>query len=81
MAVKERMDALLAARLKARGNMHPIARTLLWLAILALILFSETIIPKSEQVMRTCGALTFLLWLLVGAAWFLRGMYRFIVSR
>jgi hypothetical protein len=61
--------------------MHPFVRFFLWVGVLAVILVTTSWIPKSESVLRSLMAGTFLLWFLVGVAWFLRGMYRFIVSR
>ena len=61
--------------------MHWYVRVFLFVGIMALILVTTSWIPKSESVLRSLMAGTFLLWLCVGVAWFLRGMYRFIVSR
>lgn len=61
--------------------MHWYVRIFLWVGVLAVILVGTSWLPKSENVLRSLMAGTFLLWVLVGVAWFLRGMYRFIVSR
>ena len=61
--------------------MHWYVRIFLWLGVLAVILVVTSWLPKSEGVFRNLMAGTFLLWLFVGVAWFLRGLYRFIVSR
>lgn len=61
--------------------MHWYVRIFLWVGVLACILVFTSWLPKNETVFRNLFAGTFLLWLFVGVAWFLRGLYRFIVSR
>lgn len=62
-------------------TMHPFVRLFLWCGVLATILVVTSWLPKSESVLRSLLAGTFLLWVIVGVAWFLRGMYRFILTR
>ena len=61
--------------------MHWFVRVFLWLGVMATILVVTSWLPKGENGLRSMFAGTFLLWLLLGVAWFLRGVYRFIASR
>jgi hypothetical protein len=61
--------------------MHPFVRFFLWVGVMAAILVFTSWLPKSEGILRSAMAGTFLLWLLYGVALVLRGIYRFVTSR
>jgi hypothetical protein len=61
--------------------MHWFARLLIYLLILLGIPLFMPFIPKEESTLRTCFALTWFLWVLVGLALAVRGTWRFLASR
>lgn len=61
--------------------MHWFVRLFLWVGVMATILVVTSWLPKSETGLRSVFSLTFVLWLIVGGAWLIRGLYRFVVSR
>lgn len=61
--------------------MHPFLRVCVWFLVMFLIAVIHYIIPRQELIFRYTVAFTFLLWLVVGAAYGLRGIFRFIMSR
>jgi len=60
--------------------MHAILKVFGWLAVIVLLTISEKYIPKQETAFRMAVALTWLLWIFVGAAYGLRDVWRFLRS-
>ena len=60
--------------------MHGTVRLILWLIVTCGLCMTEKFIPPQETAFRTLVALTFMLWCLVGAAYGVRGIWRFMRS-
>jgi hypothetical protein len=58
--------------------MHAFLKVVGWFAVLCFLAITEKYIPKQEDAFRIAVALTWLLWIFVGAAYGLRGMWRFL---
>lgn len=58
--------------------MHAFIKVILWLAVILLLTISEKYIPRQEAAFRMAVALTWLLWLIVGGLYGLRGLWRFL---
>ena len=60
--------------------MHALLRVIAWVGIMLFIILSMHWTPKTEIAFRFAIALTFVIWLLVGGVWGLRGIWRILNS-
>jgi hypothetical protein len=61
--------------------MHAFFRVVAWLVVMLLIAAIHYQIPRSESAFRAVLTLTFMLWLVVGALYGLRGVFRFFMAQ
>jgi hypothetical protein len=60
--------------------MHALGKVVLWFAVVCFLLIVEKNIPKDETGFRMAVALTWLLWMILGALYGMRGVWRFLRS-
>lgn len=58
--------------------MPTFAKVVIWFLVLGALFFFEGIIPKNEKEFLKLGALVVLVWLIGGAAYGVRGIFRFL---